>query len=103
MSLDLAETKTLHALRLDPCSGTGEVRIKSLRLSSSDGTLLKTQAEAQSAPFQLACGDWQELTATIPAGALPGVIRVHLRAQQQAVEVDSIEIHTTGKPRRRDF
>lgn len=41
VSLDLAETKTLHALRLDPCSGPGEVRIKSLRLTKGDGTLLK--------------------------------------------------------------
>ena len=88
--------------------GPVKLKLRARSAGGGDGNLEwipvgKTQAEAQSAPFQLAGGDWQELTATIPAGALPGVIRVHLPAQQQAVEVDSIEIHTTGKPRRRDF
>ncbi|MBA4016499.1 MAG: N-acetylgalactosamine 6-sulfate sulfatase [Pirellula sp.] len=63
----------------------------------------KTQTDALSVPFQLAGGDWEELTATIPADALPGIIRVYLPAQQQDVEVDSIELQTTGKPRRWDF
>ena len=40
--LQLADTETLHALRLDPCSGTGEVRIQSLKLINAKGTTLKS-------------------------------------------------------------
>ncbi len=41
MSLKLDEPKVIHSLRLDPCSGTGEVRIDSLRLNDAAGKPLK--------------------------------------------------------------
>ncbi|WP_395738085.1 arylsulfatase [Prosthecobacter sp.] len=40
MTLRIDEPKTLHALRLDPCSGEGEVKIEALMLKSADGKTL---------------------------------------------------------------
>ena len=42
LTLNLAETKTLHSLRLDPCGGVGEVRIEGLRLKDAAGNTLKS-------------------------------------------------------------
>ena len=39
-TLRIDETKTLHALRLDPCGGEGEVRIEGLMLKGADGKVL---------------------------------------------------------------
>ena len=40
MTLRIEEAKTLHALRLDPCGGEGEVRIEGLMLKGADGKVL---------------------------------------------------------------
>ncbi|WP_395742129.1 arylsulfatase [Prosthecobacter sp.] len=40
MTLRIDEPKTLHALRLDPCGGDGEVKIEALVLKASDGKVL---------------------------------------------------------------
>jgi hypothetical protein len=40
MTLRIEEAKTLHALRLDPCGGEGEVRIEGLVLKGADGKAL---------------------------------------------------------------
>ncbi len=42
VTLNLAEIKSLHALRLDPCAGPGEVRIDSLRLKDAAGNIIKS-------------------------------------------------------------
>ncbi len=42
VTLTIAETKTLHGMRLDPCSGEGEVRIEALQLKDAKGTVLKS-------------------------------------------------------------
>lgn len=39
-SISIDETKTLHALRLDPCGGVGEVKIEGLALKAADGKVL---------------------------------------------------------------
>ena len=39
-SMRIEETKTMHALRLDPCGGEGEVRIEGLALKAADGKVL---------------------------------------------------------------
>jgi arylsulfatase len=41
VTLELQTEKTLHALRLDPCSTVGEVRIKGLVLKTKGGTVVK--------------------------------------------------------------
>ncbi|MCX6837345.1 MAG: arylsulfatase [Verrucomicrobia bacterium] len=40
MKLRMDEAKTLHALRLDPCAGEGEVKIECLTLKAPDGKVL---------------------------------------------------------------
>ncbi len=39
--LHIPEDKPLHAFRLDPCAGAGEVRIEALTLNDSSGTVLQ--------------------------------------------------------------
>jgi hypothetical protein len=39
-TLRIDETKTMHALRLDPCGGDGEVKIEGLVLKNQDGKAL---------------------------------------------------------------
>lgn len=39
-SLRIEETKTLHALRQDPCAGPGEARLEGLVLKTTDGKVL---------------------------------------------------------------
>jgi hypothetical protein len=41
VSLRIPETKPLHAIRLDPCAGAGEVRLEGLMLKDVDGNLLQ--------------------------------------------------------------
>ena len=41
ITLNLAELKILHALRLDPCAGKGVVRLDSLQLKDATGKTLK--------------------------------------------------------------
>jgi hypothetical protein len=40
MKLSIDEAKTMHALRLDPCGGEGEVKIEGLTLKAADGKVL---------------------------------------------------------------
>jgi len=42
ITLDIPTAKTLHALRLDPCSTAGTVRIKALTLQTATGKTLRT-------------------------------------------------------------
>ena len=42
VALTIPETNVLYAIRLDPCSGPGEVRIEALRLEDASGTTLKS-------------------------------------------------------------
>ena len=39
-SIRIDDAKTMHALRLDPCGGEGEVRIEELVLKAADGKVL---------------------------------------------------------------
>ena len=60
-------------------------------------------ADAKSTPFTLAPGDWQEISASIPASGLLGIVRIYLPAQKEPVELDWVEFNTAGKPKRWDF
>ena len=63
------------------------------------------QSQPQTIPFTLRGGDWQEITVEIPATGPLGIVRVYLPQQDQAVEIDWIEIHskTAGKLTRSRF
>jgi len=60
-------------------------------------------ASAKSAPLTFTGGEWQEVTAPINAEGPLGIVRLYLPAQKQPVELDWIEITSTGNPKRWDF
>jgi len=62
------------------------------------------QDQAQSVPFTLPNGDWQELTIEVPATGPLGIVRIYLPKQAQPIEIDWIEITSqTGKTTRTEF
>ena len=77
------------------CGGGGDGRIEWLEPFSA----------AKSVPFTLPGGDWQDITVSVPAEGPFPILRVHLPAQKQPVEVDFIELdlRKTAQPRRWDF
>lgn len=91
-------------------NGLAIVRLRARCASGGDGKIesLNPKAPPSAAkfvPFALHGGDWQDITATVPADGSPGILRVYLPAQDQPVEVDWIEVERKGgaKPRRWDF
>ena len=62
-----------------------------------------TQTDANSAPFTLQSGDWQEVSVKMAAEGRLGILRVYLPAQQQPVEVDWLELKAAAKPKRWEF
>jgi len=63
-------------------------------------------AEAKSVPFNVAAGDWQELSVDVPAEGLLGTTRLYLPAGAKPLELDWVEIRGKGdgaKPQRWDF
>ncbi len=86
------------------------VKIKARCVNGGDGKVewLAPNADAKaakSAPFTIKPGDWQELTIDVPAEGAIGILRVHVPAQKQAVEIDWIELRQTsaGKTKRWEF
>jgi arylsulfatase A-like enzyme len=63
----------------------------------------KDPAAAKSTAFTVAPGEWQELSVALPVKGPLGIVRLHLPATQQAVEIDWIEITAAGKTRRTTF
>ncbi len=62
------------------------------------------QDQAQSVPFTLPGGDWQQLTIEVPAAGPLGIVRIYLPKQAQPVQIDWIEITSkTGKTTRTEF
>jgi arylsulfatase A-like enzyme len=80
------------------CTRGGDGRIEWLNPKEPSST-------AKSVPFALPGGDWQDITVSVPAEGPFPVLRVHLPAQKQPVEVDFIELdlRNTTQPRRWDF
>ena len=60
-------------------------------------------AKAQSVPFKLTAGDWQDVSVSIPANGALGIIRLYVPAQTQTVEIDWIELQGTGAKKRWEF
>lgn len=48
--------------------------------------------KAQSVPFTLTGGDWQEISIDLPATGPLGIVRLYLPKQEQPIEIDWIEI-----------
>lgn len=62
-----------------------------------------TPAESRSIDYQVSAEEWQEVRVEFPADALMGILRLHLPAQNQTVDLDWIDLKTASKPRRWDF
>jgi arylsulfatase A-like enzyme len=89
--------------------GPAAVRVRARAAAAGPGKLeglsAAGQGDAQSMPFELKGGEWQVLTLNVPAAFPLNILRVYLPAQQQAVEVDWVEIKCPpdAKPRRWNF
>ena len=60
--------------------------------------------KARSVPFQIAVGDWQDVAVELPAEGTLGIIRLHLPAQKDPVQLDWIELKpANGKSQRWEF
>lgn len=60
--------------------------------------------KAASVEFALKSGEWTDVSAAMPANAQPGILRIHLPAAADEVEVDWIEFSPKkGSSRRWDF
>ena len=60
--------------------------------------------KARSVAFQLAGGDWQELSVALPAEGALGIVRLYLPAATDPVQLDWVELKSgRGKPQRWDF
>ncbi len=88
-------------------SGPAMLKLRARSANGGDGKvewlMPDKQKDAKSAAFQLQPGDWQEVTVAIPADGPLGILRVYLPAQKQTVEIDWIELKSTGKPKRWNF
>jgi arylsulfatase A-like enzyme len=89
-------------------NGPATVKFRARAVSGGSGKVEwipsgTAQADAKSAPLTLAAGDWQEVTVNIPAEGPLGILRIHLPAQKQPVEIDWIELKAAGKPKRWEF
>lgn len=61
------------------------------------------EASANSTEFTLRPGNWQTVAVDVPVSGRLGILRIHLPAREQSVEIDWIELKGAGKPRRWDF
>jgi hypothetical protein len=65
------------------------------RADAPDGT--------KSVPFELPGGDWHKISVELPAKGPLGIVRIYIPAQDQAVDLDWIELKGSGPSRRWDF
>lgn len=93
----------------------GPVAVK-FRVRSGDGGAGKIEwlpsgqagggADAKSVPFEVAAGDWRELSVPIPEPGPLGTMRLYLPADAKPLELDWVEVRGepgTGKPQRWEF
>jgi len=59
--------------------------------------------EAQSVPFELTSGTWQEVRVELPADGPLGIVRLYLPATSEPLQLDWIELRSGRVVRRSDF
>ena len=59
--------------------------------------------DSNTVTFAVQMGGWQNISATIPAQGPMGILRLHLPAQKQTVEIDWIELKNSSQTRRWEF
>lgn len=89
-------------------SGPGTVKFR-IKAAAGDSRLDwlpgGVQDKAQSVPFALVGGDWEEITINVPATGPLGIIRLRLPEQELPIEIDWIEIRSRNieKPTLTEF
>ncbi|YCM45450.1 sulfatase [Verrucomicrobiaceae bacterium 227] len=93
---------TLKATGSDPFLGVGvaqhkgtatiTVRAKAPKGGKGKVTWANGSPKIGAIPFELKAGEWTELSLTLPAKGSLGILRVHLPAQDQEIQVDSITL-----------
>ena len=63
----------------------------------------KKNEKAESAPYTLKGGDWQEVTVDIPAKGPIGILRLYLPVQAEPIEIDWVELKSASAKRRWEF
>ena len=86
-------------------SGPAKVsfRVRCAKGGAGKAEWIPSGGKAQSVPFKIPAGDWQDVTLDIPATGPLGIFRLYLPAQDQPVELDHVELTGTGQPKRWDF
>ena len=98
MNCGVSGSKYYETPNLDRSGSVGAGKVEWLPKGAADPTIVK------SVPFNVATGDWQELSTNVPEAGPLGTMRVYLPASQQAVEVDWIEVAPAkGKAQRWNF
>ncbi len=59
--------------------------------------------KAKSVSFQLAGGDWQEVSVELPATGALGILRLYLPAQKETLQLDWVALQSGKETRRSDF
>ena len=59
--------------------------------------------KARSVAFQIAGGDWQEISVALPAQGTLGILRLYLPAQKEPLQLDWIELQCSHEKKRTDF
>ena len=93
---------TLKAAGLDPFlgvgvaqhKGTAEITIRAKAPKGGNGkvTWANGLPNLGTVPFELKAGEWSELSLKLPSAGSLGILRVHLPAKGQAIQVDTITI-----------
>ena len=96
--ISLATAKARYAVKFRARSaGGGAGRIEWLPSPAAT-------AQAKTVAFELAPGEWKNVTGNAPAGTRPGIVRIYLPAGPEPVELDWVELTPPkGKSRRWDF
>lgn len=63
----------------------------------------KKKEKPQSVPYTLKGGDWQEVTVEIPARGPIAILRIYLPVQQEAIELDRVELKSAAATRKWSF
>ncbi len=78
-------------------------RVRSTMGGAGKAEWIPSGGNTQCVHFQISAGDWQEISADIPATGPLGIFRLYLPAQSAPVELDRVELKGSEKSRKWDF
>lgn len=78
-------------------------RVRSTMGGAGKAEWIPSGGNTQCVHFQISAGDWQDISADIPATGPLGIFRLYLPAQSAPVELDRVELKGSEKSRKWDF